>query len=111
MKCASCGNLLQSYELLKAHTSVENSCGCCNQSFKSTCDLLKHNCSGGQVKKRRKSTDKRLRINNIKTEVTEEAKNEPSDSSNVVVLKNVNDSNIPAILDEDAPLARRKQKF
>ena len=57
IKCHECGNLLQSYELLKAHQSLPNHCGTCKDPFKTTCDLLRHKCEGPE-----ESGGKKIRI-------------------------------------------------
>ena len=48
-KCVNCHNLIQSYELLKAHQTLPNSCGTCRKRFETMCDLIQHTCSGPQV--------------------------------------------------------------
>lgn len=94
--------MLQSYELLKAHQTVLNHCGTCITQFKTTCELLRHTCPG-HISPKSTTPDKRVRI-----------KTEPglADAmSPVVVLKNINDSHIPAIIDdEDAPLGASLRK-
>lgn len=83
-KCFECGNLLQSFELLKAHQNIQNFCGSCNKKFPNSCQLLRHECSGPEKKAPVK----------VKTEPGITGPSGP-----IVVLKNVNDSNVPAITD------------
>ena len=101
-KCFDCGNLIQCYALLKSHQTVPNSCGACVQKFKTMCQLLRHKCSENPEKNMSNNSiisspapsEKRIRI-----------KSEPGliPQAPVVFLKNVNDTNIPAILDDEPP--------
>ena len=93
VKCHICGNILQCYELLKAHQSVPNNCGSCKQPFKTTCELLRHKCEGLP---KDEPIQKKIKI-----------KTEPIDTDSTssqgapVVLKTINDDNVPAIVDEE----------
>ncbi len=86
-KCIDCGNLLQSFELLKAHQSLINFCGNCSQKFSTTCQLLRHECPG---KGPAKTTPEKPQKPKFKTD----------DSSLPVILKTVSDTSVPAIVDE-----------
>ena len=102
MKCAECGNLLQSYELLKAHLSLANHCGTCKEPFESTCKLLRHDCKGPPAVE--EPLGKKIKI---KTEPIEEK--ESSSLSTKVVLKNINDDNVPEISDSEMQQSKKKK--
>ena len=83
-KCVKCHNLLQSYELLKAHQTLSNFCGTCKQKFNTMCDLIQHSCEGPPVS----NPPKKIKL---KAEAT---------GGPLVILKNIDDGNVPAIVDD-----------
>ena len=102
-KCVRCNNLLQSYELLKAHQTLSNFCGTCKQKFDTMCELIQHSCQGPPPPPLINPT-KKIKI-----------KAETKDHKNpVVVLKNIDDDAIPVIadldIDEEMPLVNAKRK-
>jgi len=111
-KCFDCGNLIQCYGLLKSHQTVPNSCGACVQKFNTTCQLLRHTCAGIPEKSLNISSsnvppspaEKRIRIK------TEPGLIPAIPQAPVVILKNVNDSNIPEIIDDESPTRSGSKK-
>ena len=87
--------------MLKSHLTVPNSCGSCFQKFNTTCQLLRHKCPG--IPEKQPSN-----ISNFPAEKRIRIKTEPGllpsiPQAPVVILKNVNDSNVPAIIDDESP--------
>ena len=101
MKCAECQNLLQSYELLKAHQSLANHCGTCKEPFQTTCKLLRHECKGPPAIE--EPLGKKIKI---KTEPVEEK--DTSSMSSKVVLKNIDDESVPEISDSEMQGKKKK---
>ena len=85
--------------MLKSHLTVPNSCGACVQKFNTTCQLLRHKCPG--------IPEKQPNISNVPAEKRIRIKTEPGlpsiPQAPIVILKNVNDSNVPAIIDDESP--------
>ena len=99
-KCVNCNNLLQSYELLKAHQTLSNFCGTCKQKFDTMCDLIQHSCQGPPPPPL--NPPKKIKI-----------KSEAKDYKKpVIVLKNIDDGAIPLIVDlvigEEMPLSNKR---
>ena len=91
---------------------MPNSCGACVQKFNTTCQLLRHTCAGIPEKSLNISSgnvppspaEKRIRIK------TEPGLIPAIPQAPVVILKNVNDSNIPEIIDDESPTRSGSKK-
>ena len=65
-----CGNLLQSYEVLRYHQTTPVTCSACKSTFINSCNLLRHNC-----------TTKALPVNIPNPEKQREHENSPNANS------------------------------